>query len=73
MMSKPEKVIPWKVSLRRKSLKNNGDSSFQSYAEKFYGCHGNIHEDLSLELKCSKLKFTGKKTDQAETPNSNAF
>ena len=44
MMSKSQKVIPQKVSLWWKYLKNNGDSSFQNLAEKLFGCHDNKHE-----------------------------
>ena len=44
MMSEALKVIPQKVSLRCKYLKNNGDSSFQKLAKRLHGCHGNIPE-----------------------------
>ena len=54
-MSKAEKVIPQKITLRSKKLKNNWNASFQIYAEKLYGCHGNIHDGWLV-----KQNFSGK-------------
>ena len=61
MMSKAKKVIPQKVSLKWKYLKNNGDSSLQNCAKKSHGCHGNIHEGLLVELNFLNGKYIERK------------
>ena len=54
-------------------FENNGDSSSHNYAEKLYGCHGNLHECRLWELKFSEWKITRMKNHEAETPNSKPF